>query len=146
MEFADKWAAIVWMCHNQLGRRNVTDKQKTALLGEAYNAQKMSVGAGDGFRGNQYEKVVKHQSDDLPKGKNRTAQKIAKQFNVGSATVERAGYFVDGLNAAEEVSPGFKTAILFGEVKAPKSTIAEIRKMEPEERRNVTKQGGNVTV
>lgn len=66
-----------------------------------------------------------------------TAQKIAKQFNVGRATVERAEYFVDGLNAAEEVSPGFKTAILSGEVKASKSTIAEIRKMEPEEKKTV---------
>ena len=127
MEFSDKWSAVVWMCHNQLGRRNVTDEQKTVLIGEAYKAQKMSVG---GDRGNQYKKVASHQNEDLPKT-NRTAEKIAKQFNVGKATVERAEYFVDGLNAAEEVSPGFKTAILSGEVKAPKSTIAEIRKMEP---------------
>lgn len=132
MEFSDKWSAVVWMCHNQLGRRNVTDEQKTVLIGEAYKAEKMSVG---GNRGNRYAKVANPQSEDLLNGDNRTAQKIAKQFNVGRATVERAGYFVDGLNAAEEVSPGFKTAILSGEVKAPKSTIAEIRKMEPEEKK-----------
>lgn len=45
MDFPDKWAAIVWMCRNQLGRRNITDEQKTALIGEAYKAQKMTVGA-----------------------------------------------------------------------------------------------------
>lgn len=135
MEFADKWAAVVWMCRNQLGRRNVTDEQKTVLIGEAYKAQKMSVG---GDRGNQYKKVASHQNEDLPKT-NRTAGKIAKQFNVGKATVERAEYFVDGLNAAEEVSPGFKTAILSGEVKAPKSTISEIRKMDPEEKKRTVK-------
>ena len=44
MDFPDKWAAIVWMCRNQLGRRNITDEVRTVLIGEAYRAQKMSVG------------------------------------------------------------------------------------------------------
>lgn len=132
MEFADKWAAVDWMCRTQLGRRNLTDEQKTALIGEAYKARKMSVG---GDRGNQYKKVASRQSDDLKVKPAKTKDKIAKDFGVGSKTVERAEHFLDGLNAADEVSPGFKTAILSGEVKAPKSTIAEIRKMEPEEKK-----------
>lgn len=134
MDFSDKWAAVVWMCHNQLGRRNVTDEQKTVLIGEAYKAQKKSNGASDGFRGNQHSKLVGDQSGHLPKGE-RTRSIIAKQFGVGFGTVQRAENFLDGLNAAEEISPGFKTAILSGEVKAPKSTITEIRKMEPEEKK-----------
>lgn len=135
MEFADKWAAVVWMCHNQLGRRNVTDEQKTVLIGEAYKAQKMSNGGERGTCRDQTGKFAASPHFDDLRQTNRTAGKIAKQFNVGKATVERAEYFVDGLNAAEEVSPGFKNAILSGEVKAPKSTIAEIRKMEPEEKK-----------
>lgn len=75
MEFADKWAAVVWMCHNQLGRRNVTDEQKTVLIGEAYKAQKMSVG---GDRGNQYKKVAKPQNEVLPKGTNNNRSKDCK--------------------------------------------------------------------
>ena len=42
--------AIVWMCRNQLGRRNVTDEQKTVLIGEAYKAQKMSIGGDKGVQ------------------------------------------------------------------------------------------------
>lgn len=132
MDFADKWAAIVWMCRNQLGRRNVTDEQKTVLIGEAYKAQKMTQGAADGFRGNQHTKVVSGQSGDLPKLKTRDI--VAKEFGVGAKTVERAEHFLDGLNEANKVSPGIKEAILAGEVKAPKKVIADIRKM-PEEKK-----------
>jgi len=50
MEFADKWAAIVWMCRNQMGRRNMTDVQLSKLLQEEYDAQKMT----GSFHGNQF--------------------------------------------------------------------------------------------
>ena len=45
------YTAIVWMCKKQIGRRNITDEQRTVLIGEAYKAQKMSKG---GDRGNQF--------------------------------------------------------------------------------------------
>ena len=122
------------MCRNQLGRRNITDEQKTALIGEAYKAQKMSVGAP---AGNENAKKQCGQNDaivftnDKP---NRTRNIIAKQFGVGTKTVERSEHFVDGLNEAERVSPGIKEAVLSGSIKAPKSVISEIRNA-PEERR-----------
>lgn len=134
MDFPDKWAAIVWMCRNQLGRRNITDEQRTYLIGEAYRAQKMTQGAADGFRGNQHEKVVKHQNGVLPKD-TRTAKVIAKKFGVGSSTVDRASQFVESLDAAETVSAGFKEAVLTGTVKAPKNVIQEIRNI-PEAQRS----------
>lgn len=34
----------MWICKNQLGRRNLTDAQKTYLIGRQYEAQKMTVG------------------------------------------------------------------------------------------------------
>ncbi len=128
MEFQDKWAAIVWMCRNQLGRRNITDEQKTALIGEAYKAQKMTQGnhAERGTDG----KYLSRQNDDL--GSGRTVNIVARDFGVGTKTVERAEHFVDGLDAAEKVSPGIKEAVLSGEVKAPKSMIAEIRNLPTE--------------
>lgn len=76
-----------------------------------------SHGATDGFRGNQHKNLVSDHFGHLPKGE-RTRSLIAKQFGVGEGTVQRAEQFLDGLNDAEEVSPGFKTAILSGEVKA----------------------------
>ena len=122
MEFADKWAAIVWMCRNQLGRRNLTDVQRTLLIGEAYRAQKMTQGTN-----NQYvqAKSEKRHFGGFQKD-NGTAKIVAKDFGVGSRTVERASCFVDGLDVAESVSAGFKDAVRSGAVTAPKYVIQEI--------------------
>lgn len=130
MDFPDKWAAIVWMCRNQLGRRNITDEQKTALIGEAYKAQKLSQG-NHAERGSD-GKYLSAQNEHLG---GRTAEKIAKDFGVGKETVKRAERFVDSLNEAEKVSPGIKEAVLSGSVKAPKSVISEIRNAPDEKKR-----------
>lgn len=97
------------MCQNQLGRRNVNDEQKTALIGEAYKAQKMTQGAN-----NQYvqAKSEKDHNGLFQKKYDNTAQKIADDFKVGEQTVKRAEHFVDGLDRADKVSPGFKSAVL----------------------------------
>ena len=130
MDFADKWAAIVWMCRNQLGRRNITDEQKTALIGEAYKAQKMTIGAQIG---NENAKKQSDQSGHIVSV--RTRKQIADKFSVGEGTVQRAENFVDGLNEADKVSPGIKEAVLSGSVKAPKSVISEIRNAPEEKKR-----------
>ena len=129
MDFPDKWAAIVWMCRNQLGRRNITDEQKTILIGEAYKAQKMTAGwdrRSNGFSSDQNDHLKKY---------NNTSQKIADDFGVGEATVRRAEQFVDSLNEAEKFSPGIKDAVLSGTLKAPKSVISEIRNAPEEKKR-----------
>lgn len=124
------------MCRNQLGRRNITDEQKTALIGEAYKAQKMTQGTN-----NQYiqAKREKDQNGPFQKKYENTAQRIAEEFGVGEQTVKRAERFVDSLNEAEKVSPGIKEAVLSGSVKAPKSIISEIRNAPEERRRKGTR-------
>lgn len=114
------WAAIVWMCRNQLGRRNLTDVQRTLLIGEAYRAQKMTRG-GD----RRSEEFSNCQNGSLKKYENK-AQEIAEEFGVGERSVLRAGMFADGLDAAETVSAGFKDAVRSGAVTAPKYVIQEI--------------------
>lgn len=126
------------MCHNQLGRRNVKEYQRDALIAEASKAQKKMVGAP--VRNSNAKKQM-DQNDPFVSKAERSRKKVAKLFGVGEGTVQRAEQFLDGLNAAEEVSPGFKTAILSGDVKAPKSTIAEIRKMEPKSKDPVFQPG-----
>lgn len=124
-EFPDRYAAIVWICRNQLGRRNLTDEQKTYLIGKQYEAQKMTQG---GDRGNQYAKVANTQSGDLPK--QRTIDKIAAEHSIGANTVHRAEKFAKGVDAAERIAPGAKEKILAGVTKVPKVTIASIPAME----------------
>ena len=43
-EFASRYEAIIWICKNQLGRRNLTPEQKKYLIGKQYEAEKMKLG------------------------------------------------------------------------------------------------------
>lgn len=91
--FADRYEAIVWICKNQLGRRNLTDAQKTYLIGRQYEAQKMTVGG---------DRKSKAQNGPLIKGD--TAETIAREHNIGRNTVKRAEKFVKGVDAAEKIT------------------------------------------
>ena len=122
MEFPDKWAAIVWMCRNQLGRRNLTEEQRTYLLGKEYEAQKKTISNPGGK--NQHSEVV-DQNDQQPPI--ITKDIVAKEHGVGSATVKRAELFSRSVDTAEEISPGFREGILSGEIKVPKNVITELR-------------------
>lgn len=134
MDFPDKWAAIVWMCRNQLGRRNITDEVRTVLIGEAYRAQKMTVG-------NHTERGPDGRYQRPQNGaigeRGRTREIIARQFGVGKTTVDHAQDFVNGLDAAEKVSPGFRESVLSGAIQAPKKVIEEIRNVSEEQRSEV---------
>lgn len=132
MEFSDKWAAIYWMVNNQLGRRNITDEQKTYLLGKLYEARKNTVGAP---AGNTNAKQCTQSGNIEANQPNRVSEQIAKERGIAKNSVIRANNFAHGLDAADTVAPGFKEQVLTGAVKAPKSTIAEIAKMDEPERK-----------
>lgn len=129
MNFSDKWDAIVWMCRTQLGRRNLTDEQRTYLIGKQYEAQKMTQGTN-----NQYVQAKSEKDKIGPFHLGSTAEKISKEIGVPAPTVKKASFYARGLDAAEEVSPGIKEAVLTGEIKAPKLTVASIRNIPKEER------------
>lgn len=137
MNFPDKWAAIVWMCRNQLGRRNVTEAQKMELMAQQFEAQKKTTGAPNGNRNAEKQFL---QSEGIKKRSRGTAEIIAKENNVPTVYVERSVRFSRGLNAADEVSPGFKNAVLSGEIKAPKYAIAAIRNMDDTQKKEAVKK------
>ncbi len=135
MDFPDEWAVIAWICNTQLGRRNLTDEERTYTIGKQYEAEKMSVG-GNG--NNQHKKEELPQSEAIPKP--RTSERIAKQHGIGHAAVERAEKFAKGVDAAEKISPGAKDTILSGVTKVPKKVIAELPKMEAEQQQEVVQK------
>lgn len=133
-EFANRYEAISWICNNQLGRRNLTSRQKKLLIGQRYEADKMARGAEDGFRGNQYTALVKDKKCPLP-DTHITLSKIAQETKTTPSFVRSAGQLARGIAAAEEVLPGITSEIMSGVVKPTDSAIAAIAKAAPEERR-----------
>ena len=100
--------------------RNITDAQRTYLLGKLYEARKKTQGTN-----NQYVQAKSEKDQNEPFHFQNPAQRIAAEQNVGEATVKRAEHFSKGLDEAEKVSPGIREKVLSGEVKAPKSAIVQ---------------------
>lgn len=88
------------MCSNQLGRRNITDEQRTYLLGKLYEARKNTIG---GDRGNQYTKVagVENRHMASPSG-NKTRATIAAEQSTTESAVRDASFYAKGLDEAEK--------------------------------------------
>ena len=137
-QFPDRYAAISWICKNQLGRRNLTPQQFKYLIGQQYDAEKLA----ERFRGNQYTSVERSGCGQNVHNQNpeRTAEKIARENNLNEKYVRRAGHFAQGVDAAEEAVPGIKQEILTGSIKPAEKAVAAIDKAPPEERPALVQQ------
>lgn len=133
MDFADRWAAIDWMCRKQLGRRNLTVEQKDYLMGKMYEARKKSVGAQGG--NNNAEKQTGQNVHIVSRReiKDGTAGEIGREFGVDGRSVRRAAKFAEGVDTIRAVSPTAAEKILEGKAGVPKNVIQELPKKTDEE-------------
>lgn len=137
-EFPDRYAAIAWICKNQLGRRNLTPQQFKYLIGLQYEAEKCS----SNYNGNRFTSLDKSrcvQNEHTYKPE-RTAERIARENNLSGSYVRRAEHFAKGVDAAEKVAPGIKQEILTGSIKPTEKAVAAIAKAPPEERPALVQQ------
>ena len=130
-DFASRYEAIIWICKNQLGRRNLTPEQKKYLIGKQYEAEKALIPNEKGT--NQYTSLVGGQNDHQPKNE-KTRGRIARETNTTDSFVRRAEHFAKGVDAAEEAVPGTRQKVLSGEVKPTAAEIASVARAPPEER------------
>lgn len=140
MHFADKWAAFEWMYRKQLGRRNLTDEQKTYMIGKMYEARKQTQG---GDHGNQYT-VANGQNVHLPNGRrisrDGTAGEIGREVGMSDRNVRRAEKFAKGVDAIRSVSPEAADKVLQGGTGITKTTVSELPKAEPEQVEKIAEQ------
>ena len=130
-EFADRYEAIIWICKNQLGRRNLTVEQKKYLVGKQYEAEKALVPNEKGT--NRYTVLVGAQNEQQLK-RQKTCEKIATEIGATPIFVRRSEEFAKGVDAAEEAVPGTRQKVLSGEVKPTAAEIASVARAPPEER------------
>ena len=137
-KFTDRYAAIAWICKNQLGRRNLTPQQFKYLIGLQYEAEKCS----SNYNGNRFTSLDKSrcvQNEHTYKPE-RTAERIARENNLSGSYVRRAEHFAKGVDAAEKVAPGIKQEILTGNIKPTEKAVVAIAKAPPEERPALVQQ------
>ncbi|MCD7920541.1 MAG: hypothetical protein LUG45_10865 [Clostridiales bacterium] len=135
MEFPDRYAVLAWICHNQLGRRNLTEEQKKYLIGKQYNSEKASHG---GERGAQRDAETGQFTSSSPRGnlrpREKTWERIAEENHVGKNYVLNAEHYAKGVDAADEIEPGIRQDILSGKITPTAKDVSEVADAEPEER------------
>ena len=128
-EFAGREEAIVWICKNQLGRRNLTPEQRRYLVGKQYEAEKRAHG---GSRKIEEDQPSCH-GDNLV-SQPKTCERIAQENGVNWRSVIRSEKFAQNVDAAEAAVPGTREKILSGKVKPTAAELASVSRAAPEER------------
>jgi hypothetical protein len=130
MEFANKWEAFDWMYRKQLGRRNLSDEQKTYMIGKMYEARKNS--HGNNAQRGEDGKYLSSQSGNTGKSRGRIGEIIAKELGVGHGTVTRAADFAKGVDEMSKESPEAAKKILDGKSGATQADVRSFPTMTPE--------------
>ncbi len=119
MDFDDESQAVQWVLRNQLARRNLTDEQRTILIGRYYNQLKRAP-----HRPADKGRNLRPLSDS-----GKTAEQVATVFGIDRSTVYRAAEFAAAFEQLESVSPEAARRVESGEVKDAKTMLPKI---EPE--------------
>lgn len=126
--FPNRWAALEWICRNQLNKHNLNDEQITYITGEMYKARKKSNG-GD----RRSAEFSVDQNDPLKDKPKSTAEAIARELGIAEPTVKRAEKFHDGVDAIREVSKEAADKVMAGGSGATKKEVKEFPAKAPEE-------------
>lgn len=130
MSFPNRWAAMEWICRNQLNKHNLNDEQITYIQGEMYKARKKSVGAQKG-NSNAEKRCAQNEHMEKPL---RTAEAIAQELGIARETVKRSEKFHDGIDALRDVSKEAADKIMRGGSGVLKRDVIGLLKKSPEEK------------
>jgi ParB-like nuclease domain len=117
-KFEDMDAVKDWMIANQLGKRNMTEEQKSYFRGKQYEMEKIK----EGFKGNQHLKSGGGQNDH----KQKTNEKLADMHKVSPKTIQRDEKYAKGIDKIMAMDTGLKWEILNRNISVPKNLIEEL--------------------
>jgi hypothetical protein len=127
--FPDRAAVIAWMVKEQLGRRNVTEEQKSYLRGMLYLEAKKHVGGQEGNKN-----ASNDGSESLSDSFSDTASQLAQEHGVSDRTIRNDAAFAQAVDAAVEVAGEDVRPVLLG----GKASRQEIRLLSEKEKEEAT--------
>ena len=134
IQLPDRYAALAWICQNQLGRRNLDPERRKFLMGKTYENEKLSVGGSTHREHDESGKFTScAQNDHMRSAEGRTCERIAAKNGVTPIFVRRAEKYAKGVDAAEAAVPGAMEEILTGHIKATDAEITALAQTPKEE-------------
>ena len=141
--FDSREDALIWICANQLGRRNITEETRHYLIGKQYELEKM-IQKGHNTRGsNQYKK----RNTPYRESFSRTAQKIGSDYNISTGSVQKYAIYSKAMDTISKADPKLSTRVLSGKCKISHENIVALSRMDPQDIRKFgEKQGSELCV
>jgi len=126
LSFIDRRGARDWIIMNQLGRRNLTEEQRSYLRGKRHSEEK-------GTRGGNRTKGAKCQSDTL-----LVRERLAQEYKVAPSTIVRDAKFAEAVDMiAAENGPEARVALLNPDVGFSKKDAIRLVTEPPEVRAEI---------
>lgn len=139
MQFDSRDDVIVWICSNQLGRRNITEETRKYLIGMQYETEKVINRKRNAQGRNQYTEASNPQSSEQPLFTGiRTAQRIAEENHIANGTVQKYGIYARALESIEAKCPELVPKILSGRYKVSHANVCELAKRTPDELKRIS--------
>lgn len=135
MPFESRDQVIVWICNNQLGRRNISEETRRYLIGKQYELEKVVRKNPPNINGfNQYKQRSRK---DRGESFRRTAQKFSAQYHVSTGAIQKYAIFSKALDTVGRADPELPGKILSGTFKISHENLVALSKMPPEEIRRI---------
>lgn len=129
-EFGCREEAIIWICSNQLGRRNISDETRKYLIGKRYQSEKV-IGIRNTTGNNQYTDGA---DDTMPNDDRfRTATKLADEYHLSQVTVQKYGTYSRALDTIGAIEPSLIPRILSGSIKISHENVVALSKLNEDE-------------
>ncbi len=147
MSFGEREAAIIWICGNQLGRRNITDETRKYLIGRQYTAEKIVSfhrNARSNNQNSQFQSPDESGGPNEMAGKERresaqgTAARLGDKYHLSSGAVQKYAKYSQALDMLGEKIPELVPKILSGNYKISHENIVALSEMDTEEMKNLS--------
>jgi hypothetical protein len=133
-EFKNIESVKDWMILNQLGKRNLTELQKSYLRGLQYKNEKKKEASIENLK--QFSDVDNLTTSE-GKGTQRTVEKLSELHKVSPKTIQRDEKFALGLDLLVQDDTDLKNKILSKEVKVPAGVIQKLADAEGKEAKSL---------
>ena len=151
MYFESREEVIIWICSNQLGRRNISEETRKYLIGVQYELEKVVNQKKNASGSNQFTSAPAPpvHSDGLSdtaalrmktNDHHTTAGRIAAENHVSHGTVQKYGAYSRALDTIKEKCPELFPKLLSGRYKISHQNLIDLSKLSPQEIKRVVKK------
>lgn len=120
MNFDCREAVVVWICANQLKRKNISIELRKFLIGTQYESEKI-----------MNSKTTDMKTEEL--GGNRIEKRIAEENRISHVTVQKYAVYTKAIEEIGEKEPALVPKILSGQYKISYVNIIELSKLPVED-------------